>query len=157
MKAILVIGNCGVGKTYVMQKVIQKVRANDTVKLGLVNMHKNDRVAVLGKYIGDIFDGSDKLSMSVSTDFIRLKKWAKDNEMTLVCEGDRFTNKNFIDLFQPEIVLIEGSGEEGRIKRKSTQTKRQIQTIETRVKNIQHHKSFKNSEDCYNYLCKNLI
>ena len=138
MKAILVIGNCGVGKTYVMQKVIQKVRANDTVKLGLVNMHKNDRVAVLGKYMGDIFDGSDKLSMSVSTDFIRLKKWAKDNEMTLV-------------------VLIEGSGEEGRIKRKSTQTKRQIQTIETRVKNIQHHKSFKNSEDCYNYLCKNLI
>lgn len=157
MKAILIIGNCGVGKTYTMQKMIQKLKCNQAVKLGLVNMHKSDKVAILGKYVGDTFDGSDKLSMSVATDFPKLKTWAKENEMTLLCEGDRFSNRSFIDLFQPEIVLIEGSGEEGRIKRKSNQTRRQIQTIETRVKNIKHHKSFKDSNSCVEWLCKQLI
>ena len=92
--------------------------------------------------------------MAVAKDFPLLKTWADKNEMLIICEGDRFTNKTFINLFQPEILLIEGSGEEGRLKRKSNQTKRQIQTIQTRVSNIKPNKTFKNSNLCLEWLCK---
>ena len=154
MKAILIIGNCGVGKTYVMQKAIQQYKCNDLAKLGLINMHKNNKICILGKYTGETFYGSDRLSMAVAKDFPLLKTWADKNEMLIICEGDRFTNKTFINLFQPEILLIEGSGEEGRLKRKSNQTKRQIQTIQTRVSNIKPNKTFKNSNLCLEWLCK---
>ena len=156
MKTILIIGNCGVGKTYVMQSLILKKALNEKAKLGQVNMHKSKTVAVLGKYIGDTFDGSDKLSMSVATNFPALKNWANANDMTIVCEGDRFTNKTFISIFHPEIVLIEGDGKEGREKRGSKQTNRQIQSIATRVANINAAKKFPNSQACLDWLCKHL-
>ncbi len=156
MKTILLIGNCGVGKTYVMQSLIVKLRCNMKEKLGLINMHSNNKVAILGKYSGNTFDGSDQLSMAVSKDFDKLKAWATASDITLVCEGDRFTNSFFVSTFNPEIILIEGSGKEGRIKRKSNQSDRQIQSIATRISKYTPNKAFLNSKDCLDYLCEHL-
>ena len=51
MKAILIIGNCGVGKTYVMQKAIQQYKCNDLAKLGLINAKEFDRSKYLRNLI----------------------------------------------------------------------------------------------------------
>ena len=157
MNSYLVIGNCGVGKTYVMRKLIAQLKPNYPRKLGAIYFHENQKVAILGKYTGDIFDGSDKLSMSVATDFHKLYRYAQLNKLTLVCEGDRFTNSTFIDKFSPIVLRIEGDGADGRLHRQSTQTERQLKSIQTRINNIEHDKAFANSSDCLQYLESELM
>lgn len=158
MKHYLIIGNCGVGKTHVMRKLLSNA-VNLPKKLGLVYFHEVPLhgFALLGKYVGGTFDGSDRLSMSVAVDFPKLHRYAKGNHITMVAEGDRFMNSTFINLFQPEILLIEGSGAEGREKRGSQQTERQLKSIATRISNIQPHKRFADSDVCYQHLKDTLM
>lgn len=156
MNNYLIIGNCGVGKTYVMRVLINAYK-NNPAKLGTLYFHQIKHFLVLGKYVGDVFDGSDKLSMSVALEFPKLKALAKRDGLSIICEGDRFTNSTFINLFDPQILLIKGDGAEGRKQRGSTQTARQIKSIETRVGNIKPHRTFENSQECLEYLMKKVI
>lgn len=153
MTHYLVIGNCGVGKTYVLRKLLSNMPDNKPQKLGQVFFHQEGAVGILGKYVGGVFDGSDRLSMSVAADFPRLHKYAMQHGLTLVGEGDRFMNKTFMDLFAPTVLLIQGTGEEGRARRGSAQSERQLKSIATRVSNIQgvRHR-FADSEACYQFL-----
>jgi hypothetical protein len=152
MTHYLIIGNCGVGKTYVLRKLLSNMPQNTPQKLGQVYFHQEGRVGILGKYVGGVFDGSDRLSMSVATDFPKLHRYAKGNSVTLIGEGDRFMNRTFIDLFAPVVLHIEGTGDEGRARRGSAQTERQLKSIATRVSNIKPHHRFKDSEACYQFL-----
>ncbi len=152
MTHYLVIGNCGVGKTYVLRKLLSNMPNNKATKLGQVFFHQDGAVGILGKYVGGVFDGSDRLSMSVAADFPRLHKYASGNGITLVGEGDRFTNSTFIGLFKPTILHIQGTGEQGRAMRGSAQTERQLKSIATRVSKIQAHHAFADSEACYQFL-----
>jgi hypothetical protein len=152
MTHYLIIGNCGVGKTYVLRKLLSNMPENKPQKLGQVFFHEAGDVGILGKYVGGVFDGSDRLSMSVAADFPKLHRYAKANHVTLIGEGDRFMNKTFIGLFAPVVLHIQGTGEEGRARRGSAQTERQLKSIATRVSNIQAHYKFKDSEACYQFL-----
>lgn len=152
MTHYLIIGNCGVGKTYVLRKILSNLPQNTPQKLGQVYFHQEGKVGVLGKYVGGVFDGSDRLSMSVAADFPKLHRYAKANHVTLIGEGDRFMNSTFINLFNPVVLHIKGSGEEGRARRGSAQTERQLKSIATRVANIQAHHTFNDSEACYQFL-----
>lgn len=152
MSHYLIVGNCGVGKTYVLRKLLSNMPENKAQKLGQVFFHQAGNVGILGKYVGGVFDGSDRLSMSVATDFPRLHKYANGNGITLIGEGDRFMNSTFINLFNPVVLHIKGSGEEGRARRGSAQTERQLKSIATRVANIQAHHAFTDSEACYQFL-----
>ena len=151
MTHYLIVGNCGVGKTYVLRKLLSNMPDNKPQKLGQVFFHEAQGVGILGKYEGGVFDGSDRLSMSVAADFPRLHKYAQANGLTLVGEGDRFMNKTFVGLFAPTVLLIQGTGEEGRARRGSAQTERQLKSIATRVSNMQVHHRFANSEACYQF------
>lgn len=153
MTHYLIIGNCGVGKTYVMRKLLSNA-VNLPKKLGLVYFHEVplNKYAVVGKYDGSVFDGSDRLSMSVAADFPKLHRYAQAHGIGMVAEGDRFMNSTFINLFQPTILLIEGDGAEGRAKRGSQQTARQLKSIATRVNNIKPDNRFADSEACYQFL-----
>ena len=144
----LIIGNCGVGKTWVLKQLL--TNEDKKYKLGKINFHENNRYIIVGKYIGDIFDGSDKLSMSAITDVEKITKYA--NGKTIIWEGDRFMNSTFIKKINPIVLKILGSGKEGREKRGSKQTHRQIKTIETRVNNQTAHKFFSNSNECLQYI-----
>ena len=155
-KTYLVTGNCGVGKTYVMRKLLGQLTPNYARKLGSIYFHENQRVAILGKYTGDVFDGSDKLSMSVATDFHKLYRYADLNNLTIVCEGDRFMNSTFCGQFYPIVLRIEGDGKQGREQRGSTQTERQLKSIATRVGNISADHLFSDSQKCYEYLVERL-
>ena len=146
-KTILLIGACGSGKTWVMKSITKNKNLNISGKCGMIyfKTNKKEDVCVLGKYDGSIFEGSDKLSMAVARDFELFKKLSDVKKWKVICEGDRFTNKKFIDVFKPYVIKIKDSGEKGRKLRKSTQTERHIKSIQTRVNNTKYNIEVENS------------
>lgn len=146
---ILVIGECGVGKTWVMKQLLKDCVA---YKLGMYRFQENQDSIIVGKYDGSTFEGSDKLSMAVMKDLDKMLLYIKTKNKTAVFEGDRFMNKTFITKAKPHIVRITGDGQEGRKKRGSKQTERQIKTIKTRVSNIQNNYTVNNSTECLQYI-----
>lgn len=136
MKVYLIIGDCGSGKTWVLKQLIEKLKLNTLGKIGMFYFHRNDKIVCLGKYDGNTFEGSDKLSMAVMRDIEDFKKYVKNK--VVICEGDRFMNNTFVSGMAPNISIlhITDDGKVGRKKRKSSQTERQLKTIHTRVTNI---------------------
>ena len=146
---ILIIGECGVGKTWVMKQLIKK---SEGYKLGLFYFNENINNIIIGKYDNKIFTGSDNLSMAVMRDLPKMLKYIKNKNKLTIFEGDRFMNSNFIKLCKPYIIKIKGDGKGGRLKRRSQQTERQIKTIKTRVKNIDFDLKCNNSNECLEFI-----
>lgn len=151
---ILLIGCAGAGKTWVMKSLVLQRKCLKTLKIGKIYCHTDDFVVVLGKYDNTMYEGSDRLSMSVLTDLDRFKAWASDK--IVLAEGDRFMNNTYISKMQPIIIKILDDGKLGRSKRGSRQTARQLKTITTRVGNIDAHYDVENSTEAY-ALIKRLI
>jgi len=149
---ILLIGQCGVGKTWVMKQLLRE--DNKTYKLGMYSFHETDKYIVVGKYDNSTFEGSDKLSMAVMRDLPRMLSYIKSRKKIAVFEGDRFTNSKFIEKAEPLIIRIKGDGQLGREKRGSNQTERHLKSITTRVNNINAHQTTANSLEAINYLNK---
>ncbi len=157
MKNYLIVGATGTGKTWIMKQLIERLGLAALYKHDLINYAANEKksIIVTGKYIGDTFDGSDKLSMAVMKSlegFLHYHKTA-----TVIWEGDRFTNRNFIREAQPVVLKILGDGAEGRALRGSSQTDRQIKSIATRVNNTEAHHEFQNSEDALYWLLHEIV
>lgn len=146
---ILIIGACGVGKTYVMQHIIKTYKANTPAKVGQLNYTTNGTVNVTGVYDGSTFQGSDRLSMSVMTS---VDEYLQQATGVTFYEGDRFTNQKFIAKANPFIIRIQGNGEQGRKLRGSSQTDRQIKSIQTRVSNITPHVEVPNSTTLIHFI-----
>lgn len=144
---ILLIGNCGSGKTWVMKELIKHYDLKKKAKVGMVVFQTNDKISVLGNYDGSVFEGSDKLSMAVMGDCDILKQVQNKYNMMLICEGDRFTNSTFINKFRPVIIKITDDGSAGRLKRNSNQTERHLKAIQTRVNNTKHSIEVKDSNE----------
>ena len=125
-------------------------------KLGKFVFHQNDKSIIVGKYAGHTFDGSDRLSMSVMTDLDFMIEYIKSQNKTALFEGDRFMNQTFINKCKPYIIKILGSGEDGRDKRGSSQSDRQIKAIQTRVANIKANREVSDSSKCLS-LIKTII
>lgn len=140
---ILLIGATGTGKTWVMKQLIGD-RATP-FNAGLIRGLDQAGTLYLGVYDGSVFEGSDKLAMNVSRDFDLLKKLQEALDFNIVCEGDRFMNSKFIKMFSPYIIKIDGNGAEGRRKRGTLQSERQIKSIQTRVNNIKADATVTNS------------
>ncbi|MES2287291.1 MAG: hypothetical protein V4547_16485 [Bacteroidota bacterium] len=144
---ILIVGDCGSGKTWVMKQLIEKYKLSLKRNLGTLHYVTNNKINLLGKYDEEhTFSGSDRLSMSVMLDVPQYYKLNAD--LITVAEGDRFTNKNFIEAGKAFIIRIEDNGSEGRKKRGSTQTDRHIKSIHTRVRNIEPNLVVQNSTIC---------
>lgn len=135
MNVILLMGQCGSGKTWVMKQLIKKLKIDSLGKAGMVLYHRNDNVAILGKYDGTTFEGSDRLSMAVMKDIPLAIKTLTGKVNWVIAEGDRFTNKNFIP-HAKYVVHIKDDGIKGRAIRGSSQTERQLRSIATRVSNL---------------------
>ena len=124
MKTILLIGGCGSGKTWVMLELIKKLKLEIRASFGMVSYIRDKNTLVLGKYTeGEIFQGSDRLSMAVMRDVPEFLEFAAAYKYC-VCEGDRFTNSNFVAQAKPYVIRIKDDGKKGRKKRGSTQTER---------------------------------
>lgn len=145
---ILLIGACGSGKTYVMKQIISLLDSrNAKANLFRFQIDNEKKIAILGVYDGTTFEGSDRLSMGIMKDAYKFRKLQIENKWTVICEGDRFTNSTFINIFDPVIIKITNSGEAGRKLRNSHQSERHIKAIETRVSNINSHYTVKNSSE----------
>tara|TARA_Y100000389_G_C17443586_1_gene510171 strand:+ start:973 stop:1560 length:588 start_codon:yes stop_codon:yes gene_type:complete len=160
---ILIIGNCGVGKTYIMTELLKHFKCEQSKQVEQVHYNTNDskvlykymnepkpetrhlrnQINIIGKYDGSTFQGSDRLSMSVMTS---VDKYLATEQGVNIFEGDRFTNGKFIAKAKPYIIKILGNGKEGREKRGSQQTDRQIKSISTRVSNIEADAEVDSSE-----------
>jgi len=145
---ILIIGNCGVGKTYVMTELIDHFKCFTNKQVDQLHYSTNEsqvlyntindkrptnKINIVGKYDGSTFQGSDRLSMSVMTS---VDQYLNTVDGCNIFEGDRFTNGKFIAKAKPYIIKILGNGKQGRETRGSEQTDRQIKSISTRVNNI---------------------
>tara|TARA_B110000503_G_scaffold143002_1_gene242049 strand:+ start:2564 stop:3037 length:474 start_codon:yes stop_codon:yes gene_type:complete len=130
---ILLIGSCGVGKTWVMKNLLATTQTRPG-KIGKFKFHYNKDIVVVGVYDGSTFEGSDRLSMSVITDLGKFLSWCGNR--CVICEGDRFTNSTYITQAHPVIFKIQGDGSAGREIRGSKQTERHLKSIATRVGNI---------------------
>jgi len=150
--SILIIGQCGSGKTWLCKQLIKQYKLDQSCKIKTIHFKSDGQISVMGKFVGDVFDGTDRLSMSVMKDINSLQYVQKKHNMLIIAEGDRFMNKTFINKFNPFILKINDDGTKGRKLRNSQQTERQIKTIRTRVKNIQHNKEVKNSNDAFEFL-----
>ena len=140
MKTILLVGNCGSGKTWVMKQLLKKLNSKRAkMKQCFFNIDEEKKIVVLGVYDNTIFEGSDRLSMSVSQDFESLRKIQKEKNWIVIAEGQRFSNKNFIETFNPYIIKIKDTGEKGIKNRNSNQTERHLKSISTLVKNIKEN------------------
>jgi ABC-type dipeptide/oligopeptide/nickel transport system ATPase component len=131
---ILLIGCAGTGKTWVMKSIINNFKCERRQKIGKFYFHSSDDIVVVGKYDGSMFEGSDRLSMSVMTDADDFLSYT--NNKIVILEGDRFMNAKMIDKAKPTIVKIVGDGLKGRTLRGSNQTERHLKAITTRVNNI---------------------
>ena len=149
-KKFLIIGNCGVGKTWIMKQLITKLNLTEKGEHGLVRYVTNGNTIVTGVYNNEVFDGSDKLSMAVMRDVVNFVE--KNNNKTIIFEGDRFTNGNFIEQVKPIILKVMGDGIAGRQLRGSQQSDTHIKSIATRVSNLQYDYSFSNSQLCLEFI-----
>ena len=134
-KNLLIIGQCGSGKTWVMRQLIEIYQAKITEKCGLFCYHRNQSNIIVGKYDGSMFQGSDRLSMALMKDAGLFAR--SSASYNVIGEGDRLTNKTYISRLKPKIIRIMDDGARGREARGSRQTARHIQAIATRVANIQ--------------------
>jgi GTPase SAR1 family protein len=146
-RSILVIGSCGVGKTWLMRQIIERYKLTSNYKLGKFWFKANDKISVIGKFDNSTFQGTDRLSMSVLTDLDKYNKFAEKEGIITIFEGDRFTNSTLIGKNYPLIVKIDGNGEDGRKERKSNQSERHLKSIGTRVGNIKEDILCKNSTE----------
>ena len=146
MQNILLIGECGVGKTWVMKELLNTTHTHQEIKLNKFVFTETEFIIIVGKYDGSTFQGSDRLSMAVMSDLQLMLDYASQVNKTTIYEGDRFTNSKFIAKADPYIIKIAGDGELGRKKRNSKQSERQIKSIKTRVSNIKENIVVENSE-----------
>jgi len=58
---ILIIGNCGVGKTYVLKNIIKNFKCQEINNIGQLHYITNGYINVTGRYDNSTFEGSDKL------------------------------------------------------------------------------------------------
>ena len=142
MRVIYLIGLPGCGKSTVMKKFMETVggewKADRPVDL--LDSHVSGNVRVLGKYEeGEVFSGTDRLSMAVSPKAIEFLSTKPDE--TIVGEGDGLNNAGFFEAAGDDLVIIHltvsDEERERRYKeRGSDQSDKFIQTVRTKCANI---------------------
>lgn len=158
MKKIIAIGGPpGSGKSTLMKHLMNKIVMNNTYydkdrvsdiwffydDVKLVTYYKNCKnIYILGHYPeGEVFGGTDKLSMAVQPEAVKFIDSLPDDSVVLF-EGDRLFNNSFLDYcskFDLKIIILNTSKEEKQRRYKergSTQNEKWLQGRETKVNTI---------------------
>jgi broad-specificity NMP kinase len=98
MKVIAIGGNPGSGKSTLMKRLIEyftPVKKYDEFKL--VPYLQNNNIYILGKYDdGEVFSGTDRMSMAVQPEAIKFLASIPDDSIVLY-EGDRLFTASFLE------------------------------------------------------------
>lgn len=144
MKIIAVGGEPGSGKSTLMKEIIRHYGVEpryDAFKL--VPYLQKDNIYILGKYEeGEVFSGTDRMSMAVQPEAIKFLDSLPSNSVVLF-EGDRLFTASFLehclDKFDLSIIYLSTTKEirEERYKeRGSNQNETWLQGRETKIANI---------------------
>jgi hypothetical protein len=142
VKVIYLIGLPGCGKSTVMKKFMEAVGGEWKADrpIDLLDSHVSGDYRVLGKYEeGEVFCGTDRLSMAVSPKAVEFLSTKPDE--VIVGEGDRLNNAGFFDAAGDDLTIIHlfvsDEERERRYKeRGSDQSEKFIQTVRTKCSNI---------------------
>jgi dephospho-CoA kinase len=99
MKVIAIFGEPGSGKSTLMNELMARIGISREVKTDfkLVPYHQKENIYILGKYeVGEVFGGTDKMSMAVQPEAIKFLASLDDNSVVLF-EGDRLCTSSFLD------------------------------------------------------------
>jgi len=148
---VLLVGNPGTGKTWVMLRLIKHFQCLKRQRYGTIYFHSSDQVVVTGKYDGSMYQGSDRLSMAVMKDYDEFIACMSGKYVIL--EGDRFMNTKVLQhKVQPLVIKIIGDGASGRQTRGSNQSEGHLKRMATRNNNINAHVEVSGSEEALNYI-----
>ncbi len=153
------------GKSTLMKQIIKQHMPLKTFSYGLVRglYAKDQDIYFIGIYDNSVFCGTDKLSMAVQPDFIKLIDRKPDS--TFVFEGDRLFNQSLFDQKQCEIFVLEVTEETLKArheKRQDNQTEQFKKAKRTKIQNIKNRNTIKilpnntqeETEECFNTILK---
>lgn len=138
-RIIAIGGEPASGKSTLMKRIIKEILPLKTFSYGLVKglYSKPLETYIIGVYDNSVFCGTDKLSMAVQPDFVRLLDIKKN--ATFVFEGDRLFNQSLFDKKSCEIYILEVSEDTLRIrheKRQDNQSDKFKKAKRTKIENI---------------------
>jgi uridine kinase len=158
MKIIAIGGEPGSGKTTLMKEIIKNLGVTpkyDSFKL--VPYLQKDNIYILGKYEdGEIFSGTDRMSMAVQPEAIKFLATLPNNAIVLF-EGDRLFTASFLEHclenYDLSIIYLSTSKEtrnERYKERGSNQNETWLQGRETKISNIMTNMNLMFNTEKYN-------
>lgn len=142
MKALAIGGEPATGKTTLIKQIFKDFTFQNFT-FGLVKGHyvKNYNLIIMGIYDGKgTFQGTDRLSMAVNSDFV---KFINLNKFNILFEGDRlFSLNNLIlitKLYTSKIIVLEQDEKvlkNRHIERNDTQSDIFLKGRKTKISNI---------------------
>jgi len=144
MKIIAIGGEPGCGKTTLMKRIIEDIKPEPKYnEFKLVPYLQKNNIYILGKYEdGEVFSGTDRMSMAVQPEAIKFLD-SLPNDSILLFEGDRLFTASFlehcVEKFDTRIIHLqtERSIRQERYKeRGSNQNETWLAGRETKVSNI---------------------
>jgi len=144
MKVIAIGGEPGCGKTTLMKRIIEDIKPEPKYnEFKLVPYLQKDNIYILGKYEdGEVFSGTDRMSMAVQPEAIKFLAYLTKNSI-LLFEGDRLFTASFLEhcvnLYDTSLIYLktDRSIRQDRYKeRGSNQNETWLAGRETKVSNI---------------------
>lgn len=138
-------GEPGSGKTTIMNTIRSKLKLKSKVFKKILNFEESadKKIFIFGKYVGDKYDGTDRISMAVqpvAEEFIKNKK---SKGITILFEGDRLFNQKlltFISKLCPLAIVILVTSDKIKHKRykarKDDRNKTFLKSKKTKTKNM---------------------
>ena len=144
MKVIAIGGEPGAGKSTLMRRLIESIKAVPKYnEYKLVPYLQYFEIFILGKYEeGEVFSGTDRMSMAVQPEAIKFLTYLPENAIVLF-EGDRLFTASFlehcVEKYDTKIVYLKTTKDirSDRYKeRGSEQNETWLQGRETKIANI---------------------